>query len=81
MMRLTVLACATLVFIDIMKELPLTLVLRPSDFETLATFAFGFAKEGQIYDCALPSLLIVGLGVWGLLVIERWIEERRLKYA
>ena len=75
MMRMTVLACATLVFIDIMKELPLTLVLRPSDFETLATFAFGFAKEGQIYDCALPSLLIVALGVWGLLVIERWIER------
>lgn len=75
LMRINVLACATLVFIDIMKELPLTLVLRPSDFETLATFAFGFAKEGHIYDCALPSLLIVALGVWGLLVIERWIER------
>lgn len=75
LMRMNLLACATLVFIDIMKELPLTLVLRPSGFETLATFAFGFAKEGQIYDCALPSLLIVALGVWGLLVIERWIER------
>lgn len=75
LLKMNILACATLVFIDIMKELPLTLVLRPSDFETLATFAFGFAKEGQIYDCALPSLLIVLLGVWGLLVIERWIER------
>ena len=75
MLRLTILACATLVFIDIMKELPLTLILRPSDFETLATFAFGFAKEGQIYDCALPSLLIIALGVFGLLVLESWIEK------
>lgn len=75
LLRMNILACATLVFIDIMKELPLTLVLRPSDFETLATFAFGFAKEGYIYDCALPSLLIIALGVWGLLVIERWIDK------
>lgn len=75
LLRLNILACATLVFIDIMKELPLTLVLRPSDFETLATFAFGFAKEGYIYDCALPSLLIISLGVWGLLVIERWVDK------
>ncbi|MDG1241865.1 MAG: iron ABC transporter permease [Opitutae bacterium] len=75
LLRINILACATLVFIDIMKELPLTLVLRPSDFETLATFAFGFAKEGYIYDCALPSLLIILLGVWGLLVIERWVDK------
>ncbi|MDA8735899.1 iron ABC transporter permease [Opitutales bacterium] len=75
LLRMNILACATLVFIDIMKELPLTLVLRPSDFETLATFAFGFAKEGYIYDCALPSLLIISLGVWGLLVIERSVDK------
>jgi iron(III) transport system permease protein len=75
LLRVNILACATLVFIDIMKELPLTLVLRPSDFETLATFAFGFAKEGYIYDCALPSLLIIALGVWGLLAIERWVDK------
>lgn len=79
LLRMNILACATLVFIDIMKELPLTLVLRPSDFETLATFAFGFAKEGYIYDCALPSLLIIALGVWGLLVIERWIDKEASK--
>lgn len=75
LLRMNIWACATLVFIDIMKELPLTLVLRPSDFETLATFAFGFAKEGYIYDCALPSLLIISLGVWGLLVIERSVDK------
>lgn len=75
LLKLNMLACATLVFIDISKELPLTLVLRPSGFETLATFAFGFAKEGQIYDCAFPSLLITMLGVCGLLFINRWIQE------
>lgn len=75
LLKMNLLACAILVFIDITKELPLTLVLRPSNFETLATFAFGFAKEGAIYDCAMPSLMIVALGVWGLLVVERWIVK------
>lgn len=69
------LAGGTLVFIDLTKELPLTLILRPSGFETLATHAFGYAKEGRIYDCALPSLMIIALGVWGLRVIHLWLKD------
>jgi len=65
----------TLVFIDLMKELPLTLILRPSGFETLATHAFGFAQEGLIYDSAFPSLMIIALGVWGLRLIHRYSES------
>ena len=75
LLKVHLLACAALVFIDITKELPLTLILRPSGFETLATYAYGFAKEGYIYDCALPALLIIGLGVVGLFFINKWIEE------
>ena len=41
--------------------------------------AFGFAKEGRIYDAALPSLMIIGLGVWGLRVIHLLAE--RLNHA
>lgn len=69
------LAGGTLVFIDLTKELPLTLILRPSGFETLATHAFGYAKEGRIYDSALPSLMIIALGVWGLRVIHLWLKD------
>ena len=75
LLRIHLLACAALVFIDIIKELPLTLILRPSEFETLATYAYGYAKEGYIYDCALPSLMIIALGVFGLFFINRWIEK------
>ena len=71
---LVALAGGTLVFIDLTKELPLTLILRPSGFETLATHAFGFAKEGLIYDSAFPSLMIILLGVWGLRIIHRYTE-------
>ncbi|MEO0508886.1 MAG: iron ABC transporter permease [Verrucomicrobiota bacterium] len=74
LLRGNLLAGGTLVFIDLTKELPLTLILRPSGFETLATHAFGFAKEGLIYDSAFPSLMIILLGVWGLRIIHRYTE-------
>jgi len=75
LLQTTLLAGAILVFIDIMKELPLTLILRPAEFETLATYAFGFAKEGQIYHSALPCLVIISLGAVGLFYINRWLES------
>ena len=65
-MKPTLLAAIVLVFIDITKELPLTLIIRPSGFETLATSAFGYAKEGQLSYCAIPCLSIICLGVVGL---------------
>ena len=65
-MKQTILAAIVLVFIDITKELPLTLIIRPAGFETLATSAFGYAKEGQLASCAIPCLSIIGLGVIGL---------------
>ena len=73
LLKTTILASGILVFIDITKELPLTLILRPTEFETLATFAFGFAKEGNIYDCALPCLIIVIFGACGLFCINHWL--------
>jgi len=68
----TLIAATMLVFVDILKELPLTMLLRPANFETLATTAFGYAKEGQIFESAVPSLLIVTLGVVGLLGLKRF---------
>ncbi|RYG73302.1 iron ABC transporter permease [Lentibacillus lipolyticus] len=48
-----------LAFIDILKELPLTLILRPFNFETLATNAFNYATNEMIHEAAIPSILIV----------------------
>ena len=48
-----------LVFIDIIKELPATLILRPFNFNTLSILAFEYASSEQISMAALSSLLIV----------------------
>lgn len=58
------LATATLlVFVDVMKELPATLILRPFDFDTLATNVYTFASLGQMEDAALPALIILAVGL------------------
>ncbi|WP_170018618.1 iron ABC transporter permease [Campylobacter sp. RM16190] len=58
------------VFIDIVKELPLSLILRPLGFETLSIRAFFYATDERLYAAALPSLLIVLLS----LVAVIWLE-------
>ena len=70
-------AAGMLVFVDILKELPLTLVLRPANFETLATTAFSLASEARLQACAVPSLLIVATGAVGLMIMNRWLMVPR----
>ena len=71
----TVFSATMLVFVDILKELPLTMILRPDNFETLATLAFGLAKEGRIQECAVPSLVIILLAAIGLMGLNRFIRS------
>jgi len=52
-----------LVFVDTMKELPATLILRPFNFETLATQIYGKASLGLIEEAAVPALLIITTGI------------------
>ena len=52
-----------LVFVDVMKELPMTLLLRPFNFETFATFTYQYAKDEMIEQAALPALMIVLTGL------------------
>lgn len=62
LMRGTVLAAAALVFVDVMKELPATMILRPFNFDTLATEAFQLATTERLDQAALPSLAIAAAG-------------------
>jgi len=64
------LGASALVFVDVTKELPLSLLLRPFDFETLGTFTYGFVDQGQLYNCAFPSALLIALCMAGLLTVE-----------
>jgi len=76
LMRGTLLAATMLVFVDILKELPLTMILRPANFDTLATSAFGLAKEGRFQECSVPSLIIILAGGCGLLVLNRFMSHQ-----
>lgn len=71
----TLFAATMLVFVDILKELPLTMILRPVNFDTLATLSFGLAKEGRFHECAIPSLLIIFLAALGLVGLNRCIRS------
>ncbi len=62
-LRPSVLAACLLVFVDVMKELPATLVLRPFNFDTLAVIAYQMASDERLGQAALPALTIVAAGV------------------
>lgn len=59
-----------LTFVEIVKELPLTLLLRPFNFDTLSTRTYQYAMDERIYEAALPSLLLIGIGLVSILVIH-----------
>lgn len=56
-------ATAVLVFADMIKELPLAMMLRPFDFNTLAIETYQLASNEQLYDAAVPALILMGLGL------------------
>ena len=64
-------AAALLVFVDVMKELPATLVLRPFGSDTLAVAAYNFARDERLAEAALPSLAIVAVGLIPVLLLSR----------
>jgi iron(III) transport system permease protein len=64
-------AAFLLVFVDVMKELPATLVMRPFNFDTLATQTYLFARDERLAEAALPSLAIVAVGLVPILFLAR----------
>ena len=76
-MRPSIVTAALLVFIDTMKELPLTLILRPFNFDTLATFVYQYASDERLGECALGALTIVAAGVIPVILMSRAIARSR----
>jgi iron(III) transport system permease protein len=58
-----------------MKELSATLLLRPFDFETLATQIYVFASQEQFERSAIPALIIVAVGMVPLLLLNRTMQQ------
>jgi iron(III) transport system permease protein len=71
----SLLAAVLLVFVDVMKELPATLVLRPFDSDTLAVVAYNLARDERLAEAALPSIAIVGVGLLPVLLLVRAMKR------
>jgi len=66
-----------LVFIDVMKELPATLILRPFNFETLATRVYRLASDERLAEASTAALVIVLVGVLPVVVLNLAMTRRR----
>ena len=71
LMSLSILLTLILVFIEVVKELSATLILRPFNFDTLAIQVYEYASEEKIIESSVPSLIIVVLCVIGIIFISR----------
>jgi iron(III) transport system permease protein len=65
---------ALLVFVDCLKELSATLLLRPLNLETLSTYIYQFATRGNFEEGALAALLIVAAGIGPVIWIVRYAD-------
>ncbi len=68
-----ILTSMLLVFVDVMKELPATLVIRPFNFDTLAVRAYQLASDERLAEAAGPALAIVVVGILPVVVLSRQI--------
>ena len=75
LLRPALLGAFILVFIDVMKELPLTLILKPYYIQTLAIEAYQYASDERIMEAAMPSLMIVLTGVFPVIFLNRLVRK------
>lgn len=75
LLRTSILAALLFVFVDVMKELPATLILRPFNFDTLAVEAYRLATTERLDSAALPSLLIVAAGLLPVILLCRMLDR------
>lgn len=77
LLRGSLLTAGLLVFVDVMKELPATLVMRPFNFDTLATQAYTLASDERLAEASTASLAIVLVGLLPLILLSRQITASR----
>lgn len=81
MIRGSLLTAVLLVFVDVLKELPATLILRPFNFNTLAIRTYELANEELLADAACPALAIVLVGVLPVIILSHSISQSRPGHA
>lgn len=73
----SLLTAALLVFVDVMKELPATMIVRPFNFDTLAVRAYQMASDERLAEAATASLAIVAVGIVPVILLSRSIRKSR----
>ena len=68
-------AAGLLVLVDVMKELPATLVLRPFNTDTLAVMAYQLARDERLGEAAMPSLALVLVGLLPVILLSRTLRR------
>jgi iron(III) transport system permease protein len=77
LMLSSLLAAALLVFVDVLKELPATMIIRPFGFETLAVRVYRLASDERLAEASTPALAIVAVGVLPVILLSRAISHSR----
>ena len=73
----SLLTALLIVFVDVMKELPATLIMRPFNYDTLAVQAYRLASDERLEGAAVPSLVIVAVGLLPVILICRQVGRKR----
>jgi len=76
LLKRSVITAALLVFVDVMKELPATLVLRPFNSDTLAVVTYQLARDERLGEAALPALALVLVGLIPVIMLSRSLSRR-----
>jgi iron(III) transport system permease protein len=79
LLRGPMISAALLVFIDVLKELPLTLILRPFNFDTLAIRAFEYATDERVAEAAPAALIIILVGLAPVIILNRMLGNKTTK--
>jgi iron(III) transport system permease protein len=77
LLKKSLLTALLLVFVDVLKELPATLVLRPFNFNTLAVKAYELASDERLADAAMPGIAIVLIGLLPIIILTRQIISKK----
>ncbi len=77
LIRGSAITAGILVFVDVMKELPMTVILRPFNFETLATYVHQYASDEMLEESALGALAIVAAGILPVILLSRTVGRSR----
>ena len=75
LLKRSTIAAGLLVFVDVMKELPATMVLRPFNTDTLAVVAYQLARDERLGEVALPSLALVLVGLIPVMLLSRTLRR------